>query len=71
MLVHPSLASPTGIAWSMWSWIKPEIYDHFEWSAIECEDSKAATRHRAFIVVLLLNEDHSGANFLSLNSTAC
>ena len=57
MLVHPSLPSPTGIAWSLWSWLKPKIYDHFEWNASESEDSTANTINRSFFVVLLLNNE--------------
>jgi len=55
MLVHPSLPSPTGIAWGLWSWVKPKIYDHLERSLNEEKDTTAATRHRSYFIVLLIN----------------
>jgi hypothetical protein len=55
MLVHPSLPSPSGIAWLLWPWVKPKIYDHLEWRPGDYDDNLTAkTTRRVFFVALLI-----------------
>jgi hypothetical protein len=53
MLVHPSLPSPTGLAWLLWRWVKPLIYDRMDWDQHEHETGPDA-RHRSLLVILLV-----------------
>ena len=66
MLIHPSLPSPAGIAWLLWPWLEPKIYDQLEWNASKSEDSEltANTTNRSFFVVLLNNEDNTDTKLL-------
>jgi len=67
MLILPSLPSPSGVAWWLWSWVKPKIYDHLKWSASKYGDWTDNTKHMSiFVVILVSNDEDANSERLSV-----
>ena len=67
LLIHPSLPPSSGVARWLWSWVKPKIYDHLEWSASKTGEWTDNTKHMStFVVVLVSNDGDANVNRLSV-----